>query len=132
MDDASPPPAEGRFGQQLRYLLSLPERSLRSGSGVVAGALRESAALIVPRSFQDSQTYTVLVAQMLNFLAEDVGGVAPAAAAGNAEKADNFVARKAVGNFLDMASLATLHLSPLTLLAIVSDVAYGSQKYLEE
>ncbi len=31
-----------------------------------------------------------------------------------------------------MASLATLHLSPLTLLAVLSDVAYGSQAYLEE
>ena len=39
---------------------------------------------------------------------------------------------KAVGNFIELAGLATLHLSPLTLLAIVSDVAYGSQTYLNE
>jgi len=45
---------------------------------------------------------------------------------------ENFVARKAVGNFIEMAGLATLHLSPLMLLAIVSDVAYGSQAYLRE
>ena len=31
-----------------------------------------------------------------------------------------------------MASLATLHLSPLVLLAAVSDLAYGSQVYLKE
>jgi hypothetical protein len=45
---------------------------------------------------------------------------------------ENFVARKAVGNFVDMASLATLHVSPLLLLAVVSDIAYGSQSYLQE
>ena len=33
---------------------------------------------------------------------------------------DNFVARKTVGNFIELAGLATLHLSPLTLLAVVS------------
>jgi hypothetical protein len=37
-----------------------------------------------------------------------------------------------VGNFIEMAGLATLHLSPMMLLAIVSDVAYGSQTYLKE
>jgi len=31
-----------------------------------------------------------------------------------------------------MSALATLHISPLTLLAIVSDLAYGSKVYLEE
>ena len=31
-----------------------------------------------------------------------------------------------------LAGMATLHLSPLTVLAIVSDVAYGSQSYLQE
>ena len=42
------------------------------------------------------------------------------------------MARKAVGNFVEMAALATLHLSPMMLLAIVSDVAYGSKTYLKE
>ena len=40
-----------------------------------------------------------------------------------ADQTKDFVARKAVGNFIDMASLATLHLSPMLLLAVVGDVA---------
>jgi hypothetical protein len=43
-----------------------------------------------------------------------------------------FVARKAVGNFIDIAGLATLHVSPLWILAIVSDAAYGTRTYLTE
>ena len=45
----------------LLYSLSLPERTLRSASGVVGGALRESASLLVPQAFQSSKTYEVVV-----------------------------------------------------------------------
>lgn len=43
-----------------------------------------------------------------------------------------YVARKAAGNFVDIAGLATLHVSPLWVLAIVSDVAYGTRTYVSE
>jgi hypothetical protein len=116
----------------LLYSLSLPERTLRSASGVVGGALRESASLLVPQAFQSSKTYEVFVRQMLDFLAEGVGGVERTEDENAPPVIENFVARKTVGNFIEMAGLATLHLSPMMLLAIVSDVAYGSQTYLKE
>jgi len=97
---------------------------------VVGGTLRESATLLVPRAFRNSRTYSIMIQQMLDFLAEDVGGVERAAA--SADQTKDFVARKAVGSFIDLASLATLHLSPMLLLAIVGDVAYGSRAYLHE
>ena len=52
----------------------------------------------------------VMVKQMLDFLAEDIGGVERKPKSGAAPGVENFVARKAVGNFVDMVSLATLHL----------------------
>lgn len=125
-------PGYGRVFDFLTYSLSIPERALRSVSGVVGGTLRESAALLVPRAFQDSKTYAVMVRQMLDFLAEDVGGVERKEAEDAPPKIENFVARKAVGNFIEMAGIATLHLSPMMLLAIVSDVAYGSRAYVVE
>ncbi len=136
-EDASQPcddPGYGSVRDYLLYTLSLPERTLRSASGLLGGALRESACLLVPQAFQDCKTYSIMVGQMLDFLAEDVGGVERAQAdpAGAAAKVENFVARKAVGNFVEMAGLATFHLSPMLLLAVVSDVAYGSQAYLKE
>lgn len=122
----------------LLFGLSLPERTLRSGVGVVGGALREAAQKLVPQAFQDSKTYTVMVRQMLDYLVEEVGNVAKqpgesqVAAAEQPNAAKDFLARKAVGNFMEMAWLATLHVSPLTVMAVVSDVAYGSQTYLQE
>ena len=129
-------PAEGSPSKtalgHLSYVLSLPERAVRGGSGLVGGVVRESAALLVPQSFQNSRTYTTMVRQMLDFMVHDIGGVPTQGAPCATAEIDNYVARKAVGNFLDMASLATLHLSPLVILAAVSDVAYGSQTYLKE
>ncbi|OHB70092.1 MAG: hypothetical protein A2V70_00430 [Planctomycetes bacterium RBG_13_63_9] len=116
----------------LLFGMSLPERALRTASGVLGGALRESASLLVPQAFQDSKTYHVMIRQTLDFLAEDVGGVEHSEDPNAPAKVENFVARKAVGNFIEMAGLATFHLSPLMLLAVVSDVVYGSQAYLKE
>lgn len=116
----------------LLYSLSLPERALRSTAGVVGGTLREGSSLLLPRAFRSSKVYCCVVQQGLDFLAEDVGGVERREDPGAAPKVESFVARKAVGNFIEMASLATLHLSPMLLLAVVSDVAYGSQAFLRE
>ncbi|MHB1037899.1 MAG: hypothetical protein ACYC35_25910, partial [Pirellulales bacterium] len=122
-DPTEPDPGMVSVRKYLLYTLSLPERTLRSGAGIMGGALRESASLLVPQAFQSSKTYSVLIRQTLDFLAEDIGGVGAEQAADAPPRVENFVARKAVGNFIEMAGLATLHLSPIMLLAIVSDVA---------
>lgn len=128
--DAAPDYASVR--SYLIYTLSLPERTLRSGAGLVGGALREATSLLVPQAFQNSTTYSIMVRQMLDFVVEDVAGVPGKQPVEASTKVENFVARKAVGNFLEMAGWATFHLSPMTVLAVVSDVAYGSQAYLKE
>jgi hypothetical protein len=125
-------PASRTARKRVGYVLSLPERAVRSGTGLLGGVLRESASLLVPQSFQSSRTYTTMVRQMLDFLVHDVGGVAHGDKPSATSEVDHYVARKAIGNFVDMASLATLHVSPLLLLAALSDLAYGSQVYLKE
>ena len=125
------PPSSSSIRDYLVYGLSLPERALRGTAGVVGGALRESAAALIPQTFRNARTYQIFVGQMLDFLAEDVGGVARPSQSEDA-RVENYVARKTVGNFIEMASLATIHVSPMLLLAIVSDIAYGSKAYLRE
>lgn len=131
MAETSDPP-ERRIRRYLRYGLSMPERALRSTAGVLGGALRESAAVLLPQAFRDAKTYQVFVGQMLDFMAEDIGGVERAGGGAEEARVAGYVARKTVGNFVDLASLATFHLSPMLLLAVVSDVAYGSKAYLRE
>ena len=116
---------------RLRYGLSLPERAVRSTAGIVGGALRESATVLLPQAFRDASTYRGFVGQMLDFMAEDMGGVERASERKDAP-VERYVARKTVGNFVELASLATVHMSPMLILALVSDIAYGSRAYLSE
>ena len=76
----------------------------------------------------------MLIEQTLDFLVHDVGIVTQEKEGDDAEPkgVENYVARKAVGDFIEMAALPLLHVSPITVLAIISDVAYGSQSYLNE
>lgn len=134
MSTPQPPNADDRsVYDYLLYSLSLPERAIRGTAGVAGGVVRESAELLVPQAFRTSKSYEILVQQGLDFLTDDIAGVRREGKEADAEAdVENFVAKKAVGGFVEMASMATLHVSPVLLLAVVSDVAYGSQTYLKE
>ena len=131
--DAIEPPEPGvnQVYQFMMYGISLPERALRATSAMVGGAIRESASLVVPQAFRDSRSYRMFVSQMLDFVSTDVGGVKNASSDASTQ-VEGFVAKKAVSNFVELAGMATLHVSPLLILAVVSDLAHGSKIFLGE
>ncbi len=133
-DQPADDPGIARVQSYLMYSLSLPERTLRSTTAVVGGALGGSMKLLVPQAFRSSHSYTIFVQQMLDFMVEDVGGVELPRDETETEdpEVEAFVARKTVGSFVEIAGWATLHFSPVTVLAIFSDLAYGSKTYLNE
>lgn len=91
--------------------------------------------MLLPPAFRSSRSYEVFIQQSLDFLLNEVGNVEKrptCSEAGSENNQQEFMARKAVGSFLDLAGMATLHMSPLTVLALVSDIAYGSSFYLKE
>ena len=124
----------GALFQSAIYGLSVPERTVRSIAALASGAAGESASILIPRVFKDSKSYKVFVQQMLDMLSDDVGGVKKETVdrAGATEQVENFVAKKTVGTFIDLAGMSMMHVSPLTVLAIVSDVAHGSTFYLKQ
>ncbi len=126
--------AVAALGKWFNFTASLPERTVRCASALAGGVVRESANWLIPAAFRNSRSYSIFVQQMLDFLANDIGGVARSTPEGIAPRGPEQVdlARKTVGNLLDMTALATLHLSPITVLAVFSDVAYGSKVYLQE
>jgi hypothetical protein len=117
----------------LVYGLSLPERATRSLSAVVGGLVGETASRVIPLSFQSSRSYRTFIRQSLDLLVHDVGGMAKTKPA-DPQKAqmEASLARKAVGSLLDIAGTATMHLSPMTFLAVFNDLAYGSNAYLKQ
>jgi hypothetical protein len=118
--------------RNLLFGLSLPERFVRSAVGLTAGTVRELAGFVVPQAFQSSKSYEIAITNSLAFLTETVGGAEGAKASTPVDEAGEFVARKAVGNFIDLAGLATLHVSPMWVLAVISDVCYGTRTYAQE
>jgi hypothetical protein len=118
--------------RNLLFGLSLPERLVRSAVGLTAGAVKELAGFVVPQAFQSSKSYEIAITNSLTFLTETVGGAERQGPPAAADEAGEFVARKAVGNFIDLAGLATLHVSPMWMLAVVSDVCYGTRTYAQE
>jgi hypothetical protein len=57
------------------YLVSLPERVLRSATALAGGLVREIGEVTIPRTVRGSQLYRNLVEATLRFLIETVGQV---------------------------------------------------------
>lgn len=132
---AEPDPGIESVTQYLQYTLSLPERAIRSTAAIVGGIAQQSATMLVPSAFQDSKTYQTFVKQMLDMVAHDIGGTEREAGEEAPDKdaqIEGYVAKKTVSTFVDLAGMATLHVSPMTILAVMSDVAYGSNVYLKQ
>jgi hypothetical protein len=110
------------------YLLSLPERALRSVTAVAGGLLREIGEVTLPRTLRQSQLYQNLVEATLRFLIEQVGqveGVYP-----NGEKlAEDFLVRRTAGNGIELIGILAFRASPVWVLAALAD-ASGAGKYL--
>ena len=102
-------------------MLSLPERVVRSALGLGAGVAREVGQVALPAGVRRSQLYQNLVDATLRYLAEKVGGVE--ALAGAADIPDDFVARRAAGNAVEVLGLVAFRASPVWVLAALADLA---------
>lgn len=117
------------------YGLSLPERVARAMVGTTSTIVRDTARVAVPDAFKQGRLYEITVRKMLGFLADDLGKLKQAVEDGDPRKQgdspdDQFVVKKAVGNAVDVAGLAVFHVSPIWVIAILSDVVLGTKSYL--
>ena len=103
------------------YLLSVPERLVRSAVGLGAGAARELGEVALPESVRRSQTYQNLVDATLRFLIEQVGGVEGVYIA-EGTLPDNFLARRTAGNAVEVLGIVAFRASPVWVLAALADV----------
>jgi hypothetical protein len=104
------------------YLLSLPERLIRSALGLSAGLLREIGEVALPRSVRRGQLYKSLVDTTLRYLIEQVGGakgVYPTEAA----HAQDFLTRRGVGHGIELLGIAAFRVSPVWVFAALADLS---------
>jgi hypothetical protein len=103
------------------YLISFPERLLRAVLGLGAGMAREVGEVALPDGVRRSQVYQNLVDATLRFLIEQVGGVEQLASA-EESLPDDFLARRAAGNAVEMLGIVAFRASPVWVLAALADI----------
>ncbi len=110
------------------FLLSLPERVLRSTTALAAGLLREIGEIAIPRSVRRGQLYKNLVDVTLRFFIEQVGGV-EGAYPSEEKLAEDFLVRRTAGNGIELIGILAFRASPVWILAALADVS-GGERYL--
>jgi hypothetical protein len=103
------------------YLLSFPERFVRSALGLGAGVARELGELVLPKGVRRSQLYQNLVDATLRYLIEQVGGVEGVYSA-DGTLPDNFLARRTAGNAVEVLGIVAFRASPVWVLAALADI----------
>ena len=113
------------------YLVSLPERVVRSATALAGGLLRELGGVAVPTAVRRTRLYRSLVDSTLRFLVEQVGqveGVYPR----EGRLAEDFAIRRAAGNGLELIGVLTFRASPVWVLAALADVTGTGRRVIQE
>jgi hypothetical protein len=113
------------------YLLSLPERVVRSALGVSAGVLREVGELVLPRAVRKTQLYQNLVDTTLRFVIEQVGGaqnVYPV----QEPSPEDFLVRRGAGNAIELLGIVAFRVSPVWVLAALADLSGMGRRLIPE
>ena len=115
------------------FLLSLPERAVRSVAALLGGLVHETFALALPRVVRQSRLYEATAKNLLRVTIELVGGVDARTPTESEYEPDpgRLAVRKGVGNAVELGSIAAFGFSPLWILAAAADVTRGSRIYLD-
>jgi hypothetical protein len=113
------------------YLVSLPERLLRSAAAVVGGTSLLLTRTLFPDVVKESTTYRVMVGNFQRFMIERVAQVDYFPASEAEQVIDGYIGRKMAGNVLEMAGLMTMRFSPVWVFALAGDAAGGGKIFLD-
>ena len=113
------------------FLLSLPERVLRSTTALAAGLLREIGEVAIPQTVRRSQLYQNLVEATLRFFIEQVGGVEGVYPT-EEKLAEDFLMRRTAGNGIELIGILAFRASPVWALAALADASGGGRYLIRE
>jgi hypothetical protein len=113
-----------------RYLISLPERLLRSTLGVGAGVAREVSEVVLPAGVRRTRLYQNLVDATLRLLIEQVAeveGVYP-----GEKLPDDYLTRRTAGNAIEVLGIVAFRASPVWVLAALADLCGAGRQLIPE
>ncbi len=104
------------------FVLSLPERVLRSAAGLAAGLAREIGNVTFPRAVRRGLLYRLLVENTLKFLIQEVGEV-EGVYDSDEPLVERFAIRRAASHGIEAAGILAFHASPVWILAALADLS---------
>lgn len=114
------------------YLLSVPERTVRSLAAVAGGTTSLLTDTLFPDSLRGTTLYKIFVGDAQRFVIDKVAAVRREVADQEpTPEVENYVQRKMVGGALETAGLFAMHFSPLWVFAIAGDAAAGTSVFLQ-
>ena len=114
-----------------QYVLSLPERVLRSLGALSGGLLREIGNVALPASVRRTTLYRTMVDVTLRFLIQEVGqveGVYPS----EGKLAEKFLLQRTASHGIELLGILAFHASPIWVLAALADATGGGRKLIRE
>ncbi len=113
------------------YLLSFPERIIRSAAALVGGTSLLLTETLLPEVVRSTTTYRVLVGDLQKTLITRLAQVDMAGFSPGDAITDRYLRKKIAGSFLEAVGLLTVRFSPVWALAIIGDAAGGGQVFLQ-
>jgi hypothetical protein len=113
------------------FLLSLPERVVRSAAALSAGLLRELSDVALPRGVRRTRLYQIIVERTLRFLIEEVGEV-EGCYPPEGRLADNFALRRAASHGIEWIGIVAFRASPVWVMAALADISGAGRQLIQE
>ncbi len=113
------------------YLLSLPERMVRSLSALSGGLLRELGDVVLPAAVRRTTLYRTMVEVALRFMIEELGqveGVYPT----EGTLSQNFILQRGASHGIELLGILAFHASPVWVLAALADATGGGRHLIAE
>jgi hypothetical protein len=113
------------------FLLSLPERVVRSAAAMAAGLAREIGNVVLPRAVRRTLLYRLMVENTLQFLIQEVGEV-EGVYTSTSPLAEKFAIRRAASHGIEAAGILAFHASPVWILAALADLSGAGRSLIPE
>jgi len=114
-----------------RFLLSMPERLVRSAAALAAGMAKEIGNIVLPRAVRRTLLYRLMVENTLQFLIEEVGEV-KGVYDSDQPLMERFAMRRAASHGIEAAGILAFHASPVWILAALADLSGAGQALIGE
>jgi hypothetical protein len=114
-----------------QYILSLPERAIRSLGALSGGLLKEIGEVALPGAIRRTVLYRTMVGVTLRFLIEQVGEVEGIFPSENS-LAENFILQRTASHSIEILGILAFRASPVWILAALADVTGGGQRLIRE